>query len=93
MIRFKEYGIYQIVDYSMRIGADYMDTDLGYGEWDNEVENVDSDSDYLRYCGVSLCLRWNEVILTPKIIYAPNQERLREALRHVVFKMHCPGDI
>ncbi len=93
VIEFQKYGVYRITDNSMKVNIDYETPDLGYGKWDNEVVNEDDDLDFLHYLGVSRRLRWKEVIMTDRTIYAPSLERLQEALRHVVFKAYNEDDL
>ena len=89
-------GHFTIVNDSMTVkdGDCMIDpTALGYVEWDDEVENLDTDSDPYECFGISQDLQWNEVSLGVTSFEAPSIERLKEALSHVTLMSWCPGDI
>jgi hypothetical protein len=93
----REPGTFVVVDDSLTVkdGDSMMaQTDLGFTEWNDEVEDLDAGwSDEASCFGMSNHLRWNDVDLTPDEFSAPSIERLIEALEHVVLCAWCPGDI
>lgn len=69
-------------------------TNLGFSSWDDEVTDLDKgQSDESQCFGMSDCLIWNEVYLTPYEFRVWSIERLIEALNHVAICAWCPGDI
>jgi hypothetical protein len=93
----KETGVFEVVDNNMTVkDGDPLkkDTALGFSQWDEGVEDLDNgQSDERRWLGISSHLRWQDVNLTPDRYTAPNIERLKEALTHVVICAWCLGDI
>jgi len=97
VVETSEFGLYWITAHSVsgRYGARLHDEDwFGYCCWDEEVVDLDAgNSDESDCLGISLHLEWKEVTLTNDRIYAPNLERLKEALQHVTPCAYCYWDI
>ena len=93
----REPGVFAVVDDNMTVkDGDWLsaDTNLGFSEWDEEVEDLDGGySDEGQCFGMSDHLRWQDVDLTPEEFHAPSIERVKEALNHVAVCAWCPGDI
>jgi len=93
----KKQGVFDVIEDNMteKGGNGYSDkTALGFSQWDKEVSDLDAGhSDASQCFGISEHLEWHDVDMTPYIFEAPNIERLKEALEHVLICAWCPGDI
>ncbi|HEU0050903.1 MAG TPA: hypothetical protein VFQ60_02485 [Patescibacteria group bacterium] len=90
-------GLYEIVGNSLTRPREWdeRDTDLGLSQWDDEVRNLDTESESFDCYGISAHLAWDEVEIffprgsgnlnTPWQIKAPSVERIRQALNHIAF--------
>lgn len=90
-------GEYEIVDNSLTVkdGDRLQDqTQLLFRSWDASVENLeDPDSDIADVFKKSTHLRWNNVVMTTKMIKASNLWEIVRAFQHVEVGTYCPGDI
>lgn len=91
-------GVYTIIDNSLvdQHGSPMVDdTHLGFCEWDDCVENLDTDSISFEWCNISVRVKWMDVVICLETdeCYAPSLGRLMQALCHITFCAFCPGDM
>ncbi len=79
-IQEREAGVYEVVD--SNVFNDEIQ-EVGFSGWDEEVENLDTDSDVFQSFGDSEHLRWKEVELTPGLFKGPSIDKVKEAFFHV----------
>jgi hypothetical protein len=89
-------GVFTVVDNNFTEGEGDKtsgDEDLVFLCWEDEVKDLDGDSDEAQCFGMSYHLVWNDVDMTPDSFRAPSIERLLEALNLVVFCSSCGDEI
>lgn len=88
-------GLFRVVDFNIVKNRfdDYLATSRGFLLWDNEVVNLEEESDTYQVLGVAENLKWNDVELTPYEIKAPTLDRLKQALNHLDITLFCKDDI
>jgi hypothetical protein len=68
-------------------------TERGLCRWDDEVSDLDCDSDVSQCFGMSERLQWRDVTITPDWFLAPSVWRLKQGLQKVTFCAYDPDDI
>jgi hypothetical protein len=89
-------GGWEVVDDSMTLqGGDWATdaTSLGFSEWDDDVENLDLDSDEWQCFGISGKLRSGGIILFPDHFEGGAIDEVAAALSRVSYCSYCRGDV
>lgn len=89
MVEERDEGVFTVVGHNFT-GSN---TEISFRAWDDEVSDLDGQSDAAQCFGMSNHLRWNDVHMEPRCFHAPSLRMLEEALKHVTFCAFDPGDI
>ena len=97
VVKEMEPGVFKIVDNSITKKDEHQmagETFIGFGEWDDEVVDLDSRSSDARYFDMSEHLRWEDVeFIGDDEIKAPSLDRLKQALQHIKILPYNPEDM